>query len=365
MRRKLANKRFLKLFLAVLWVQITIFQLQPVQVLADTVLIDFEYFPGDDGIMGTVDDIKTHKFDPISDQFSCMGALFSLIDGEEEPAFPMINETYTYIPTSPGVLYPVSPDADFSKGEANMKDVRIDFTTPVSSVKIKSLDSEERVTLEAYNSDDILIASYPQCCLGNYGIGDMSVQVDGSSGYISYVIVDLSQTSRTCCGGGPEFYDILEYETVYPVTGPLCETVVPVDIKPSSCPNPVNVNSKGVLPVAILGTDELNVSEIDATTIQLEGVSPLRYDYEDVTTPFEPYEGKLNVSDCNAVQYPDGNTDLTLKFDTKEVLTAVKTSLGRELKDGEILTLNLSGELSGDTKIKGEDVIIIKSKGKK
>ena len=29
---------------------------------------------------------------------------------------------------------------------------------------------------------------------------------------------------------------------------------VPVDIKPGSCPNPVNIASKGVLPVAILGT---------------------------------------------------------------------------------------------------------------
>ena len=34
---------------------------------------------------------------------------------------------------------------------------------------------------------------------------------------------------------------------------------VPIDIKPQSCPNPLNVNSKGVLPVAILGTDTFDV----------------------------------------------------------------------------------------------------------
>ena len=34
----------------------------------------------------------------------------------------------------------------------------------------------------------------------------------------------------------------------------LAHIQISVDIKPQSCPNPVNVNAKGVLPVAILGT---------------------------------------------------------------------------------------------------------------
>jgi len=34
---------------------------------------------------------------------------------------------------------------------------------------------------------------------------------------------------------------------------------VPVDIKPTSCPNPLNVKSRGVLPVAILGTADFDV----------------------------------------------------------------------------------------------------------
>ena len=55
-----------------------------------------------------------------------------------------------------------------------------------------------------------------------------------------------------------------------------------VDIKPGSCPNPLNVKSSGVLPVAILGTADFDVTTIDATSIRLAGVSPLRSSIEDV-----------------------------------------------------------------------------------
>jgi hypothetical protein len=44
-----------------------------------------------------------------------------------------------------------------------------------------------------------------------------------------------------------------------------------IDIKPQSFPNPLNVKSKGVLPVAILGTEDFDVSEIDVSSILLEG----------------------------------------------------------------------------------------------
>lgn len=69
---------------------------------------------------------------------------------------------------------------------------------------------------------------------------------------------------------------------------------VKVDIKPGSCPNPLNLKEKGVLPVAILGTAKFNVSDIDPLTIKIsrEGVEgavvpSIRWGYEDVATPFE------------------------------------------------------------------------------
>ena len=60
---------------------------------------------------------------------------------------------------------------------------------------------------------------------------------------------------------------------------------VPVDIKPQSCPNPLNVGKKGVLPVAVLGNDDFDVTDIDPSSVRLAGVPPLRSSLEDVATP--------------------------------------------------------------------------------
>ena len=124
---------------------------------------------------------------------------------------------------------------------------------------------------------------------------------------------------------------------------------VSVDIKPMSWPNPLNVNSKGVLPVAILGTEDFDVTQIDPATILLEGVAPLRWALEDVGAADDPLAG------------PDGFTDLSLKFAAQEIVAA----LG-DVNDGDVVVLHLTGNLKeefGGTPIEGEDVVrIIKKK---
>jgi hypothetical protein len=133
---------------------------------------------------------------------------------------------------------------------------------------------------------------------------------------------------------------------------------VPVDIKPQSCPNPLNVKEKGVLPVAILGTDEVDVTQVDPVSVHLEGVAPLRWDLEDVSTPFEPFIGKADCLDCTD-EGPDGLLDLTLKFDTQAVVAAIGP-----VTDGECRVLRLTGEEFGGRNIIGEDVVVIVKKGK-
>lgn len=51
-----------------------------------------------------------------------------------------------------------------------------------------------------------------------------------------------------------------------------CSIDIGIDIKPGSCPNPVNIKSKGVFPVAILGTEDFDVDTIDIASIRLAGV---------------------------------------------------------------------------------------------
>jgi hypothetical protein len=126
-------------------------------------------------------------------------------------------------------------------------------------------------------------------------------------------------------------------------------TSVAVDIKPGACPNPVNVKSKGVLPVAILGTEEFDVSTIDPASVRLNDVEPIRSSLEDVAAPLtDPNECECTTNG------PDGFIDLTLKFKTQDIVE----SLG-EVKTDDILTLPLTGVLYDGTPMEGEDCIVI------
>jgi hypothetical protein len=58
--------------------------------------------------------------------------------------------------------------------------------------------------------------------------------------------------------------------------------LVDVDIKPGGVPNSINLKSNGVVPVAILGSDELDVTQIDAATLLFAGAGPDHSALEDV-----------------------------------------------------------------------------------
>lgn len=120
----------------------------------------------------------------------------------------------------------------------------------------------------------------------------------------------------------------------------LSAVLADVDIKPMSCPNPLNVNSKGVLPVAILGGELWDVTVVDPATVELEGVAPLRWALEDVAGP-----------GCSG---PDGYLDLTLQFKTQEIAD----ELGA-VNDGDVVLLYLTGNLIGGAPFGGYDEVWI------
>jgi len=127
-----------------------------------------------------------------------------------------------------------------------------------------------------------------------------------------------------------------------------------VDIKPGSWPNPINTVSKGVFAVAICGTEDFDVTTIDPTTVKIYiegiGVSPLRWSYEDVATP---YTGELpGGHDLEG----DGYLDLVLHFNTQQVVTTLT------LSDhvGETIMLIVRGNLNGGPyTIEGQDYVWI------
>ncbi len=136
---------------------------------------------------------------------------------------------------------------------------------------------------------------------------------------------------------------------------------IEIDIKPGSCVNALNVRSRGILPVAILGSGVLDVSEIDTGTIRLSSdgteleVRPIRESYEDVSTSFE---GELY--DCHGA--PDGLDDLVLKFKTRDVVRAIgKVNHGQEV----VLTITAKSLVDPSTEFEGADSVKIIKKGGK
>lgn len=65
---------------------------------------------------------------------------------------------------------------------------------------------------------------------------------------------------------------------------------ITIDIKPGSYPNSINLKSRGVVPVAILTTDEFDAASVDPATVLFAGASPLRWVLEDVD-----YDGDMDL----------------------------------------------------------------------
>jgi hypothetical protein len=122
-----------------------------------------------------------------------------------------------------------------------------------------------------------------------------------------------------------------------------------LDIHPGSCPNPVNVKSHGVTPAAILGTADVVVREIDTSSILLEGVAPIRTAYEDVATP-----ASGETCSCTTAG-KDRFEDLTLKFDTQELVAALGTLLPAEER-----ILHMTGRFLDGTPFVSQDCIVLK-----
>jgi hypothetical protein len=100
--------------------------------------------------------------------------------------------------------------------------------------------------------------------------------------------------------------------------------VVDIDIKPGSDPNSINLGSEGVVPVAILGSETFDVTQIEQLSLELAGSDARQKGrhhrigaYEDVNG-----DGFMDL----VVQFPVEDLELT-EADTEATVTGT-------LKDG-------------------------------
>jgi len=123
-----------------------------------------------------------------------------------------------------------------------------------------------------------------------------------------------------------------------------CVMLAALDIKPGSCPNPLNPRSQGVVPMALVGDASFDVADVDVDSLWLSrvdgvggSVAPLMgppgpgIRIDDVATPLmgEPCA-------CHELD-GDGIDDLTLKFSLPELVEALELDSVRTLSTVELI----------------------------
>jgi hypothetical protein len=201
------------------------------------------------------------------------------------------------------------------------------------SGRINDLDSNHDASLLAFGSDggEFLLLRRSDDVIETVFDEDIDKFIDAIEiGDISLLV------------GGVDFINI------YPVSRP----ILPLDIKPGSCPNPLNTNTqgKGRLPMAILGTEDFDVNDIDTLSIKIEEVVvPIKQpSIEDVAAPVEEDE-----CTCQEVG-PDGFADLVIHFSRREIISAL--GLGAMARDTEV-PITVTGELLDGTQFEATDCV--------
>jgi hypothetical protein len=138
------------------------------------------------------------------------------------------------------------------------------------------------------------------------------------------------------------FYSPVPIHLLQPPPSSSLEEIT-IDIKPDSNPNNINLKSKGVVPVAVLTTNDFDASDVDPDTVEFAGASPVRWTIEDVDD--------------------DGDEDMLFHFKTQNL------ELDENSKEAT-LTATLIGTTTretteGEVVIQGTDEVCIKPQKKK
>jgi len=180
------------------------------------------------------------------------------------------------------------------------------------------------------------------------------------------------------------------YSQVETVEAQVATLEVVMDIKPGSCPNPLNTNTntaKALVSVVILGDQKLDVTKIKVESLRLNGeavegvederpveavkvvkkVQHVKANYEDLTTPFDkkrdaPTEDR-KAYQCNELG-GDGIKDLVLKFDRQLLVDTIGDKQYMDPNQAD-LTFTMTGELLDGTPIKGVDLMVKADKSDK
>jgi predicted outer membrane repeat protein len=127
-----------------------------------------------------------------------------------------------------------------------------------------------------------------------------------------------------------------------------------LDILPNDCPNlfTVNTQNKGRLPMAILGTNTFDVTEIDVDTISIADVAfPVKDpSITDESTPVE------DGDECACQIGVDGINDLVIHFSRRDIIQALDLD---QMEPGTVVPITVEGELLDGTLFEATDCVTL------
>lgn len=295
----------------------------------------------------------------------------------------------------------LSPDVDHSVYQFSLG-TDVNPGNPAMGTLMNTVSPQDENGVEDGTVSGVAIGTENSLYIGRNGNAEIR-RVDKTTGaFISEFATTNGRVENLTCD--PVTYAPLEailaknaYDGLYeafevdPGTCPLPVppvTDVTVDIEPETCLNPLwdkkhHWGFFNNVRVAILGSEELDVSTIDPNSIQLEGVSPKSHWKSDdvlswirdifVSVPADPAEKKHHKhhgkhdkhkgydKKCDR-ERPDGYADLVLLFKARDLIEAIEAEIGREVEDGEVFTLTLTGQFlpdAGGGDFSGQDDVVI------
>ena len=224
------------------------------------------------------------------------------------------------------VVPSVSPDPVELKSETGL------YIFSFSGVGVFPSDSNFTITFTLQDSTGAVFNT----ALTN-GNGSMvppaATQVDLPEDKVSVKAVDFVINSLLAANEA-EVDAATEGQFVLQAVELLTDIEVQIDIKPGSYPNSINLKSRGVIPVAVLGSAEFDVQTVDPASVKFAGAGFRKFAYADINH--------------------DGILDMMFHFLTQEI-----TEL-----DGNSTEATVTGETKDGVKFYGTDTVNIVPKGK-
>ena len=235
------------------------------------------------------------------------------------PPFNAVGNTFI---TNPGGL----------GAQWNMKTIEISFNAPVYDFSFFAADIDsanptiERLTAKVFDAASNLLGeqSYHET---SYWSGDGNVikfDFGGING-IRRVTITLDNLGPNYDANDIGFgVDNLEFK----IASPPVPIPITIDIKPGSDSNTINIESNGIIPVAILGTTDFDATSVDPGTVLLADAYPVKWTMEDINH--------------------DGIMDLLLHFKTEDLILNINST-----------EASLTGKTMDGTPIEGADTVNI------